>query len=138
MYRMLLWGVVLFCSLFPISPVLVYAQEESETDPQNERLVELEIGAREIGLAAGYATQCLREQGEEEAAQAVGDEALAVAELILQDFGSTIAFLFAANAGYGAGDPVDEEQCEQYIRDWKETVDAFFLELEPSAEEASE
>lgn len=138
MYRILPWSVVLFCFMHLISPGLVYAQETAESDPQNERLLDLETGVREIGLAAGYATQCLQVNGDEDAAQAVGDEALAVAELILQDFGSTLAFLFTANAGYGAGDPVDEDQCEQYIRDWNETVDAFFVELEPSTKEAAE
>lgn len=144
MFRLLLWNMVFVFPLIAFHPSAAYAQDESaptneETaDTSEQNLAELEAGAREIGLAAGYSTQCLRERGDEEAAQAIGDEAIAVAELILQDFGSTIAFLFAANAGYGAGDPVDVDQCDQYISDWSETVDAFFVELETLVEEASE
>ena len=110
-----------------ISPVRVAAQTK---DSDAERQAALENSVREIGLSAGYATQCHESKNNQKAIERVGDEALAVAELLLQDFGSTLAFLFTSNAGYGAGKPTDLTDCDKLIQDWQEFVDRFNQEGE--------
>ena len=110
---------VLFLELF--TPTI----QAQEIDPEEVKQENFENSIRKIGLAAGYASQCYMEQDDQEAVERVGDEALAVAEIILQDFGSTLAFLFASNAGYGAGKPTDLTKCDQLILDWQELVESF-------------
>ena len=99
--------------------------QAQEIDPEEAKQENFENSIRKIGLAAGYASQCYMEQDDQEAVERVGDEALAVAEIILQDFGSTLAFLFSSNAGYGAGKPTDLTKCDQLIQDWQELVESF-------------
>ncbi|ELS00696.1 hypothetical protein Xen7305DRAFT_00003970 [Xenococcus sp. PCC 7305] len=114
-----LLSLVLFLGLF--TPTI----QAQEIDPEEVKQENFENSIRKIGLAAGYASQCYIEQDDQEAVERIGDEALAVAEIILQDFGSTLAFLFTSNAGYGAGKPTDLSNCDQLILDWQELVESF-------------
>lgn len=116
--------VIMFLGLF--TPVI----QAQEIDPEEVKQENFENSIRKIGLAAGYASQCYMDKDDREAVERVGDEALAVAEIILQDFGSTLAFLFASNAGYGAGKPTDLTKCDQLIVDWQELVESFSEEEE--------
>ncbi|MEM1368171.1 MAG: hypothetical protein AAGG02_09145 [Cyanobacteria bacterium P01_H01_bin.15] len=108
--------------------------QETESETEQERI---EKGVREMGLLAGYAYQCHLRTGDEDAAETVGDESLAVAEIVLEDVGSTLAFLFAGNAGFGAGTTFESENCEQAIVEWNKFVDEFFADEEDESEEAS-
>ncbi|MGK7873178.1 MAG: hypothetical protein AB4426_07655 [Xenococcaceae cyanobacterium] len=104
------------------------AQKENSEAARKEKL---ENDISEIGLSAGYAAQCHMQKGDQEAVERVGDEALAVAGIILQDFGSNLAFLFASNAGYGTGKPLDDfTKCDQLIADWQEFVEHLAKEQE--------
>ena len=99
------------------------AQKEKAEQTKNENL---ETDIRQIGLSAGYATQCHDIKDNPEGVERVGDEALAIAQIILQDFGSNLAFLFASNAGYGAGKPLqDSSKCDELISDWEDFLERF-------------
>ena len=92
-----------------------------EMDKSNREKLEKDIEA--LGLSAGYATQCFQERKNQDEVERVGEEALSIAQIILQDFGSTLAFLFSANTGYGAGKSIDLSKCDQIIADWDKFVD---------------
>ena len=95
--------------------------QAAEMDDSSKEKLEKDIEA--LGLSAGYAAQCFQERDNENEVERVGEEALSVAQIILQDFGSTLAFLFAANTGYGAGKSIDLSKCDQIIADWNKFVD---------------
>ena len=120
--KLTIWKIIVCLLFFGIFSPMVKAQE---VEPEEARQERLENSVRQIGLSAGYATQCYMDKKDQKAVERVGDEALAVAEIILQDFGSTLAFLFASNAGYGAGKPTDLTECDQLIQDWQELVERF-------------
>ena len=83
----------------------------------------MENDIRKIGLSAGYAAQCYQERKDQDAVERIGDEALSVSHILLQDFGSTLAFLFSSNAGYGAAKSIDLTECDGLIDDWEKFVD---------------
>ena len=108
-------SLLLLGLLFPINT------QALETDDTNKKQLEKDI--ENLGLSAGYATQCFQERKNKAEAERVGEEALSIAHIILQDFGSTLAFLFAATTGYGAGKSIDLSKCDQIIADWDKFVD---------------
>ncbi len=112
-------AIPILIGLFYPCPI-IFAQE-METDKDRQEKMENDI--RKIGLSAGYAAQCYQERKDQDAVERVGDEALSVAHIILQDFGSTLAFLFSSNAGYGGATSIDLTECDQLISDWEEFVD---------------
>lgn len=111
----ILTPLLLLGLLFPIN-----TQAEEMDDSSKEKL-EKDIEA--LGLSAGYAAQCFQERDNQDEVERVGEEALSVAQIILQDFGSTLAFLFSANTGYGAGKSIDLTKCDEIIADWDKFVD---------------
>ena len=74
----LILSAILFLGLF--TPTI----QAQEIDPEEVKQENFENSIRKIGLAAGYASQCYMEQDDQEAVERIGDEALAVAEIILQ------------------------------------------------------
>ena len=119
-------AITLLISLF--YPSSIISAQEMETDEDKQEKIENDI--RKIGLSAGYAAQCYQQREDENAVERVAEEALSVAEIILQDFGSTLAFLFSSNAGYGTGISIDFTECNELIGDWEEFVDRLVQQQE--------
>lgn len=111
-------AIPLLIGLFYPSPII--SAQEMETDEDRQEKMENDI--RKIGLSAGYAAQCYQERKDQDSVERVGEESLSVAHIILQDFGSTLAFLFSSNAGYGAAISIDLTECDELIRDWEDFV----------------
>jgi hypothetical protein len=97
--------------------------QAAEIDEAKKEKLENDIEV--LGLSAGHAAQCFQERKNQDEYKRVGEEALSVAQIILQDFGSTLAFLFSANTGYGAGKSIDLSKCDGIIADWDKFVDKF-------------
>ncbi len=100
-----------------------YAQTIQAQNMEEEQQAKIDNDIRKIGLSAGYAAQCYQERNDQDSVERVGEESLSVAHIILQDFGSTLAFLFSSNAGYGAATSIDLTECDDLIKDWDDFVE---------------
>ena len=101
------------------------SMEDSTTSVEDSTQEELEKDLENLGLAGGYAIQCFQERNNQDEVARVGEETLSVAQILLQDFGSTTAFLFSATTGYGAAKSIDLNKCDQIIADWNKFMDIF-------------
>lgn len=121
MNRVIPAPLILLLSMLALS---LSAQSVQAQDTENRR-TQLEQDIEEAGLIAGYATQCYEEEGDEETVDLVNRQVLAVAHAILRDSGSSLAFTFALNAGYGGGTDIDLDQCVRFVDDWQELIESF-------------
>lgn len=110
--------VLLLAVVFPLNAV---AQGEGAEAPE-EGEVEFQEAVNNLGLSAGYAVQCAKGTPTE---QAIGKQAFAIADGLTKDFGTRSAFLFMIYFGAGSSEPIEADQCAQYIADWKEFADEY-------------
>src|SRR6056297_849698 len=85
---------------------------------------EMETKTRDVGIAVGKAYGCLADDDTRRERLKLGSKAIYT--MILQDLGSDLAYAFATSAGYGAGLPRDDADCEALAERWeaiKETFD---------------
>ena len=111
----------LLTSLLSLGLVFSINSQAMSMDDSTKEKLEKDI--ENLGLSAGYTAQCFQERDNQDEVERVGEEALSVAQIILQDFGSTLAFLFSANTGYGATKSIDLSKCDQIIADWDKFID---------------
>lgn len=75
----------------------------------------MENKIRQTALAIGNAFVC----AEAEDKDVFREEATQLYDLILQDVGSDLAFIYAASVGYGSAQPKDKLDCPALLEQWR-------------------
>ncbi len=92
-----------------------------DADPASE----MERQTRNVGLAVGKAYGCLGADDARRERVKVG--AKAIYHMILHDLGADLAYAFATSAGFGAGGPRNEADCEALAARWEAIQENFDL-----------
>ncbi|PRY19684.1 hypothetical protein CLV78_11916 [Aliiruegeria haliotis] len=87
---------------------------------------QMENRIRQTGIAIGNAFVC----AEAEDKDVFREEATQLFDLILQDVGSDLAFVYAASVGYGSGQPVDNLDCTALLEQWQGIREDYRLRVE--------
>jgi len=76
----------------------------------------MEEKVRNTSIAIGNAYVCTKKEGQ----QAFKQEAHLLFNLILQDVGSDLAFVYATGVGYGSSLPKEKLDCPLMLKQWEE------------------
>jgi hypothetical protein len=76
----------------------------------------MERKVRDISIAIGNAYACTEMEGR----KVFKGEAHQLFDLILQDVGSDLAFIYASGLGYGSSLPKDKLDCPKLLKQWEE------------------
>ncbi len=85
------------------------AQQDADDEAMERRV-------RHISVAIGNAYACTEKEGQ----KAFKEEAHHLFDLILQDRGSDLAFLYASGIGYGSSQSKDKLDCPMLLKQWEE------------------
>jgi hypothetical protein len=83
----------------------------------------MEMKVRKLGLAIGNAYACT----EKEKRQAFKGESHHLFDLILQDVGSDLAFVYATSLGYGSSLATAKLDCPKLLKQWEELREDYEL-----------
>lgn len=76
----------------------------------------MERKIRNLGISIGNAYACT----EKEKRQAFKGESHHLFDLIVQDVGSDLAFVYATSIGYGSNVPKEKLDCPKLLKQWEE------------------
>ena len=76
----------------------------------------MEQKVRDTSIAIGNAYVCTKKEGQ----QAFKKEAHLLFNLILQDVGSDLAFVYATGVGFGSSLPKEKLDCPLMLKQWEE------------------
>ncbi|MEO0680552.1 MAG: hypothetical protein AAF192_09075 [Pseudomonadota bacterium] len=98
------------------APAPAAAQDEAETVTK----------VRSLGLGIGNAYVCTPIEGRDVFKEQVHH----LFDLIVQDVGSDIGFIYATAVGYGSAAPRDRLDCDAMLAQWSDIVTNYELETE--------
>ena len=78
---------------------------------------------RSLGVAIGNAYAC----SEEKARDGFNSEAHHLFDLIVQDVGSDLGFVYATSVGYGSSVPKEKLDCAKLLKQWEEIREDYEL-----------
>ena len=85
--------------------------------------VAMERRVRHLGLDIGRAYACTDEKGR----QRFKEETHLLFDLIVQDVGSDLAFLYATSLGIGSTEPKEKLDCPTLLKRWEEVREDYEL-----------
>jgi len=86
----------------------------------------MEQRVRDMSIAIGNAYACTEKEGRE----AFKEESHLLFDLIVQDMGSDMAFLYATGIGYGSSVSKDKLDCPTLLKQWEEMREDYELKEE--------
>ncbi len=96
------------------------------TAPANAQDVDdkaMERRVRHLSVAIGNAYVCTEKEGQ----GAFKEESHLLFDLIVQDMGSDMAFLYATGIGYGSSLPKEKLDCPTLLKQWEEIREDYEL-----------
>jgi len=85
--------------------------------------VALERKVRAMSIGIGNAFACTGKEGQKQ----FKEESHHLFDLIVQDVGSDIAFVYATGIGYGSSVPKEEIDCPKLLKQWEEIREDYEL-----------